>query len=178
MDYSYPTEINQATLSYGNDSTLLGLCGLFSLLINTFFFSWLHSMFCSFENTVKYQEEKYIFCTLTKQYAWMHILWVHMYVHGGGLVTKLWPILTTTWTVAHQAPLSMGFSRSGLPFLFPEDLPDLRIKPESPAMQVDSLPSEPQGKPGHWVFPNLFSENSLSGLRVLQSSWLIEISLI
>ena len=38
MDYSYLTEINQATLSYGNDSTLLGLCGLFSLLINTFFF--------------------------------------------------------------------------------------------------------------------------------------------
>ena len=38
MDYSYPTEISQASLSYGNDSTLFRLCGLFSLLINTFFF--------------------------------------------------------------------------------------------------------------------------------------------
>ena len=88
----------------------------------------------------------------------------------------------TPWTIACQTPLSMGFSRqeywSGLPFLSPEDLPDLRIKPESPTMQTDSLLSEPQGKPGLWVFPNPFSENSLSGLRVLQSSWLIEISLI
>ena len=41
----------------------------------------------------------------------------------------------TPWTVARQAPLSMGFSRqeywSGLPFLSPGDLPDLRIKPAS-----------------------------------------------
>ena len=44
----------------------------------------------------------------------------------------------------------MGFSRPGywsrLPFPFPEDLPDPGIKPESPALQVDSLPSEPPGK--------------------------------
>ena len=47
----------------------------------------------------------------------------------------------TPWTVAHQAPLSMGFSQqeywSGLPFLPPGDLPDLGIKltsPESPAL--------------------------------------------
>ena len=41
------------------------------------------------------------------------------------------------WTVAHQAPLSMGFSRqeywSGSPCPFPVDLPNLGIKPESPA---------------------------------------------
>ena len=40
-----------------------------------------------------------------------------------------------SWTVAHQAPLSLGFSRqehwSGLPFPTPEDLPDPRIEPES-----------------------------------------------
>ena len=57
----------------------------------------------------------------------------------------------TPWTVAHLAPLSMGFSRqeycSGLPFLPPEDLPDPGIKPESPALQADSLLSEPPGKP-------------------------------
>ena len=53
----------------------------------------------------------------------------------------------TPWTVAHQAPLSMGFSRQeywiGLPFPSPGDLPDTGIKSESSTLQVDSLPSEP-----------------------------------
>ena len=56
----------------------------------------------------------------------------------------------TPWTVAHRAPLSMGFSSqeywSGLPFPSPGDLPDPGIKPRSPALQADSLPSEPPGK--------------------------------
>ena len=56
----------------------------------------------------------------------------------------------TPWTVAFQDPLSMGFSRqehwSGLPFPSPGDLPDPGIKPSSPALQVDSLLSEPPGK--------------------------------
>ena len=56
----------------------------------------------------------------------------------------------TPWTVPHQAPLSMGFSRqeswSGLPFPPPGDLPNPGIKPGSPALQPDSLPSEPPGK--------------------------------
>ena len=50
------------------------------------------------------------------------------------------------WTVAYQAPLSMGFSRqeywSGLPFPSPGDLPDPGIEPGSPALQADALPSE------------------------------------
>ena len=56
----------------------------------------------------------------------------------------------TPWTVAHQAPLSMGFSRqeywSGLPFPSPGDLPDPGIEPPtqgSPALQADALISEP-----------------------------------
>ena len=57
----------------------------------------------------------------------------------------------TPWTVAHQTPLSMGFSRqehwSGLPFPSTGDLPDPGIKPRSPALQADSLLSEPPGKP-------------------------------
>ena len=57
----------------------------------------------------------------------------------------------TPWTVARQAPLSMGFPRqeywSGLPFLSPRDLPDTGVKPRSPVLQADSLPSEPPGKP-------------------------------
>ena len=54
------------------------------------------------------------------------------------------------WTVAHQAPPSMGFSRqeywSGLPFPSPGDLPDPGIEPRSPALQADDLTSEPPGK--------------------------------
>ena len=60
-------------------------------------------------------------------------------------------LFVTLWTVAGQAPLSMGFSRqeywSGLPFPSPGDLPNLGIKLESPALQADSIPSEPPGKP-------------------------------
>ena len=52
--------------------------------------------------------------------------------------------LMIPWSVAHQAPPTMGFSRQGhwrgLPFPFPGDLPDPRIEPLSPAWQADSLP--------------------------------------
>ena len=48
------------------------------------------------------------------------------------------------WTVAHQAPLSMGFSQqkywSELPFPSPGHFPDPGIEPVSPAWQADSLP--------------------------------------
>ena len=57
----------------------------------------------------------------------------------------------TPWTIAHQIPLSVGFSRqeycSGLPFPSPRDLPDPGIKPGSPSLQADALTSEPPGKP-------------------------------
>ena len=58
--------------------------------------------------------------------------------------------------IACQAPLFMGFPRqgywSGLPFPSPGDLPDLEIEPTSPALQGDSLPSEPPGKPNNLGF--------------------------
>ena len=61
------------------------------------------------------------------------------------------PALATPWTVACQAPLSMGFSReehwSGLPLSSPGDLPDPGIEPRSPALQADSLLTELCGKP-------------------------------
>ena len=60
-------------------------------------------------------------------------------------------LFATPWTVAHQAPQSMGFSRqeywSGLPFPSPGDLPDPGIKPGSPALRADALLSEPPGNP-------------------------------
>ena len=71
-------------------------------------------------------------------------------------------LFMTPWTVALQAPLSMGFSRqeywSGLPFP-PGDHPDLGIKPWSPSLQVDSLLPEPPGKPKNT------GEDSLSRLQ-------------
>ena len=64
-------------------------------------------------------------------------------------------LCTTLWTAAHQAPLSMGFSRqehwSGLPFPSPKDLPNPGIEPmsptslASPALKADSLPLSHQG---------------------------------
>ena len=55
-------------------------------------------------------------------------------------------LFVTPWTVAYQAPPSMGFSRqecwSGLPFPSPRDLPNPGIEPGSPALQADALPSE------------------------------------
>ena len=60
-------------------------------------------------------------------------------------------LFATPWTVAYQAPPSMGFSRqeywSGLPFLSPGDLPDPGIEARSPALEADALSSEPPGKP-------------------------------
>ena len=57
----------------------------------------------------------------------------------------------TLWTIAHQASLSMEFSRqeywSGLQFPSPGDLPNPGIEPSFLALQADSLPIEPLGKP-------------------------------
>ena len=58
-------------------------------------------------------------------------------------------LFATAWTVANQAPPSMGFSRqecwSGLPFPSAGDPPHPGIEPGSPALQADALPSEPPG---------------------------------
>ena len=67
------------------------------------------------------------------------------------LVAQLCPTLCDPWTVAHQAPLSMEFSRqeywSGLPFPSPGDLPEPGIEPRSPALPAGSLLTEPPEKP-------------------------------
>ena len=63
-------------------------------------------------------------------------------------LSHVW-LCATPWTAAYQAPPSVGFSRqeywSGLPFPFPGDLPNPGIKPGSPTLQADSLPSESPG---------------------------------
>ena len=66
-------------------------------------------------------------------------------------VAQSCPTLCNPWTIAHQAPPSMGFSRqeywSGLPFPSPGDLLDPGIEPRSPTLQADALTSAPPGKP-------------------------------
>ena len=67
-------------------------------------------------------------------------------------------LFVTLWTGAHQAPQCKGLSKqeywSGLPFPSPGDLPDPGIEPtapETPALQADSLPVEPPGKPSNAI---------------------------
>ena len=65
-------------------------------------------------------------------------------------LSHVW-LFATPWTVAYQSPPSMGFSRqeyrSGLRFPSSGHLPDPGIKPRTPTLQADALPSEPPGKP-------------------------------
>ena len=69
-----------------------------------------------------------------------------MYVYKVKSLSRV-RLFVTPWTVAYQAPPSMGFSRqdcwSGLPFPSPGDLPDPGIEPGSPTLQADALLSEP-----------------------------------
>ena len=71
-----------------------------------------------------------------------------------------WSVISDSATPARQASLSMKFSRqeywTGQPFPPPGDLPDPGIKPGSPVLHTDYLPSEPPGKPyGKVVFASL-----------------------
>ena len=70
-------------------------------------------------------------------------------IYGCELVKSLSRVrlFTTLWTVAYQAPPSMGFSRqeywSGLPFPSPGDLPNPGIESRSPPLEAEALTSEP-----------------------------------
>ena len=84
-------------------------------------------------------------------------------------------LFVSLWTVVNQAPLSMGFSRqeywSGLPFPPSGNLSDPGIKPGSPALQADSLPFEPPGKPNPKPPFRTWHEGwGLSGMCVEQGS--------
>ena len=64
-------------------------------------------------------------------------------------LSHVW-LFATPWTVIHQAPLSMGILQARILYchaLLQGDLPNPGIKPRSPSLQEDSLPSEPPGKP-------------------------------
>ena len=97
----------------------------------------------------------YTHCWFTLRHSEAHVtLWsnsLHAFTRAQSLSHVR--LVVIPWTVARQAPLSMGFPRqeyrSGLPFPPPGDLPHPGIKPASPAspaLQVGSLPLTPPGK--------------------------------
>ena len=103
---------------------------------------------------VKYFQPCGSFGLLFSKWAWLACFLVKSLSH-------VW-LFVTPWTVAYQAPPSMGFSRqecwSGLPFPSPGDLPEPGIEPGSPALQADALPSEPPGiHQGAWLLLLLLS---------------------
>ena len=106
-------------------------------------------------------------------------------------------IFETLWTVALQAPLSLGFSRqdywSGLPCPPLGDLPNPGIEARSPALQADSLPSEPLGKPqlsqiwfitwfqGYWAIlasSDMRGQSALHSVPCTLTMWHTSVSLM
>ena len=73
---------------------------------------------------------------------------IHVATREREVASRVW-LFATQWAVAHQSPPFMEFARqeywSGLPFPSPGDLPNPGVKPRSPALQADALPSEPPG---------------------------------
>ena len=82
--------------------------------------------------------------------------WEKLCLQGKDIVKSLSRVqlFVTPWTVAYEAPRSMGFSRqeywSVLPFPSPGDHPNPGNEPGSPALQADSLLSEPSGSKMGW----------------------------
>ena len=74
------------------------------------------------------------------------------------------------WTVVYKAPLSLEFPRqeywNGLPFPSPGDLPNSGVEPGSPALQTDTLPSEPPGKP-YTAKETKNKQKAIYGMRVI-----------
>ena len=110
-------------------------------------------LYFGYECRIRYISCKYFLPLCNLHFHFVHVLFLvcRGFLVLSGLVAKLCLTLVTPWTVACQAPLSMGFSRqehwSGLPFPSPGYLPNPGIEPRSPALQADSLLTELQGKP-------------------------------
>ena len=112
----------------------------------------------------------FYYCWLVLGVNWCNPLGKYACVQSRFRHVKLF---ATLWTIAHQAPLSMGFPRpeywTGYLFPSPGNLPNSVIEPGSPTLQVDSLPSELPGKP--WMSrrqsKNLRAQ--VQGLTLIQS---------
>ena len=83
-------------------------------------------------------------------------------------LSHVW-LFVTLWAIAHQAPLSMGFSRqeywSGLPCRLPENVPSPGVEPTSPALQADSVPLS------HWGSPHMCMNGQKGVFVIIISEW-------
>ena len=125
----------------------------------------------------KYVKQIYRYMLILDKFGW-EVHWCLCIVPW-----KCWSLshvrlFATPWIVAHQAPLSMEFSRqeywSSLLFPSPGDIPDLESKPRSPALQADSLLSEPPGKHCSlyfWVFCRYFMIKNNNYDALWQTGW-------
>ena len=117
-------------------------------------------------NTVKQnQVERRKICKKYQWFTWYVCVLSHFsYVQ----------LFVTPWTVAHQAPLSMGFSRqtyqSGLPFPSPGHLPDPGIKTASPALAGGLFVTRAPRKPLIWYPLVLFTQEYIDELSVLRNT--------
>ena len=103
--------------------------------------------------------------------------------NGGSLVAKPYQTLATPWSVARQAPLSLGFPRqeywSGFPFPSSGDLPDAGLESRSPAIQADSLRiyrffTESPGKP----YVTINTHNVIMVLLSLSNIWMSRVFIL
>ena len=85
---------------------------------------------------------------LEKNHSFWHVFHSDSFESEVKSLSRVW-LFATLWTVAHQAPLSMGFSRQntgvGCHFLLQGNLPNPGIEPRSPTLQADALTSEGPG---------------------------------
>ena len=104
-----------------------------------------------------------------------HVQCKYIYIHM--CVPSCVQFLVTPRIVAHQAPLSMGFSRqeywSGLPFPPSADLPNPEIEPVSPESQADFSPLSHRGSPYTYILRSLFTASFLTTQILIQSSEVI-----
>ena len=124
---------------------------IFNVLLSEYFFFF-----------PKTHNKEYMYYIVTH---YKHIMCVHV------------QLFATPWTVAHQAPLSMGFSRQeywrGWSFFSPGDLPDLGIKPTSPVSPAPAcgfFTTAPPEKPIHIIY--ILYTNIMYKYTKYISSWL------
>ena len=117
---------------------------------------------------------------------WLALLFIESFpspVHACLVASVHVRLFVTLWTLTHQVPLSMGFSRqeywSGLPCPPPGDLPDPRTEPTSPALQADSLLLNHPGSL-QYVLVNINSRkrclNKIIVQKKFNTSWNISIT--
>ena len=93
------------------------------------------------------------------------------------LLCCVW-LCVTTWTVAHQPPLSVGIARheywSGLPFPSLEDFPKSGIEPVSPSLAGQFFTTKPTGMPRRTYIKNFFFLPILYFPSFLKKYWSVE----